>query len=105
MLAQGLRLPGSVPKIYCSFSPSALTMWLSASYSMAMEAMIIVSASSFVISAPQGGKEGIDIAYDSNHRSGKRRMYGAYSAPPVYCMRPAPCWRLSNGGTCRAAGA
>lgn len=34
----------------------------------------------------------------------KRRMYGAYSAPPIYCMRPMPCWRMSNAGTCRAAG-
>jgi hypothetical protein len=58
--AQGLA-PGKVPKIYCSFSPSALRMWLKASSSMAMDAIIMVRASSRVISAPLGGKEGIDI--------------------------------------------
>jgi hypothetical protein len=47
--------------MYCSFSPSALIIWLRASSSMAMEAMIIVKASSCVKSAPFGGKEGIDI--------------------------------------------
>ena len=58
--AQELTL-GIVPRIYCSFSPSALRIWLRASSSMAMDAIIMVKASSLVISAPFGGKEGIDI--------------------------------------------
>jgi len=58
--AQG-SVPGRVPRIYCSFSPSALRIWLKASSSMAIDAMIIVKASSRVIFAPLGGKEGMDI--------------------------------------------
>jgi len=39
-VAAGPLSPGRVPRIYCSFSPSALRMWLRPSSSMAMEERI-----------------------------------------------------------------
>jgi len=39
-VAEGPLRPGRVPRIYCSFSPSALRIWLSPSSSMAMEERI-----------------------------------------------------------------
>jgi hypothetical protein len=54
-------VPGRVPRINCRFSPPALRIWLRASSSIAIHAIIMVRASSRVIFAPLGGKEGIDI--------------------------------------------
>ena len=85
--AQGF-VPGRVPRIYCSFSPSALRMWLRASSSMAMEAMIMVRASSRVMSAPLGGKEGIDIIKSSIARPGGAgaEIRGRLRVPLLYPM-------------------
>ena len=98
-VAQGFA-PGRVPRMYCSFSPSALMMWLKASSSMAMEAIIMVRASSRVRSAPLGGKEGIDIfkILHSAARLGARTGCAAGKAlPPFHPMRlEPPCSALTR---------
>lgn len=103
--AQGFA-PGRVPKMYWSFSPSALMIWLRASSSIAMEAMIIVSASSRVRSAPLGGKEGIDISAFSiapPQPQARAESYGMVfrAAVPSYAggavpFRPEPTGRKAH---------
>jgi hypothetical protein len=60
-VAGGPLRPGIVPKIYWSFSPSVLIIWLNPSSSMAMDTRIWLMASSRVKSGSKTGNLGSDM--------------------------------------------